>query len=283
MSIREPRHRQGRAPLRHAGRRRGTACSSPSSHSGAGRGSPASATSRAASRLPAASDTCCPSTVRSASSAPSTWPGTRRPGRARTSGPSTGSAPSAASTATGSQSASSSRRHRSIAAGTSRRSSTRTTHGTWRTGPSAADRRGRATGRPAACRGRAGGAGCGRTTPARSPRPRERRAGAGRATAPRRRTASGPGSVRRAGPHPVTGTAPTRPRRSAVGVAAYTSRMVSLNCRTLENPAAKATSSTRQSVVSSSSRAFWARWARARATGPAPSSAVSRRVRWRGE
>ena len=67
--------------------------------------------------------TCWPSTARTAISLPSTWPGTRRPGRAATSGPSSGSRPSTSSTATGSQSASSSRRTRSTPAVVSRRSS----------------------------------------------------------------------------------------------------------------------------------------------------------------
>jgi hypothetical protein len=51
--------------------------------------------------------------------------------------------------------------------------------------------------------------------------------------------------------------------------------MVSLNCRTLAKPAANAISVTGMAVVWSSTLAAWARCARARATGPAPSSAVS--------
>ncbi|MDQ0948486.1 hypothetical protein QFZ24_002409 [Streptomyces phaeochromogenes] len=42
-----------------------------------------------------------------------------------------------------------------------------------------------------------------------------------------------------------------------------------------EKPAAKAMSAIGSGVVSMSSRAVWARWARARASGPAPSSARS--------
>ena len=57
------------------------------------------------------------------------------------------------------------------------------------------------------------------------------------------------------------------------GVVANTSRTVSLNCRMLANPAANATSAIGRSVVSMSSRAVCARWARARASGPTPSSA----------
>ena len=74
----------------------------------------------------------------------------------------------------------------------------------------------------------------------------------------------------------------SRRPRSCVGVAAYTSRTVSLNCRTLAKPAANATSAKVRSVVSISTRAVCARRARASASGPAPSSAVSSRVRWRG-
>ena len=66
---------------------------------------------------------------------------------------------------------------------------------------------------------------------------------------------------------------PSAPRRdafsrSSVGVVAKTSRTVSLNWRMLANPAAKATWVNGRSVVSMSSRAVWARWARARAIGP---------------
>ena len=45
----------------------------------------------------------------------------------------------------------------------------------------------------------------------------------------------------------------------------------------LENPAAKATSAIGNGVVSMSTRAVWARWARAMAMGPAPTSADSSR------
>lgn len=62
--------------------------------------------------------------------------------------------------------------------------------------------------------------------------------------------------------------------RSSVGVSANTCWTVSLNCRTLPNPAAKATSASLRSVVSASRRAVCARWARASASGPAPSSAI---------
>jgi hypothetical protein len=58
---------------------------------------------------------------------------------------------------------------------------------------------------------------------------------------------------------------------------------VSLNCRTLANPDANATSAIAIGVVSTRSRAVWARWARARASGPAPSSALRTRPSWRSE
>ena len=72
-----------------------------------------------------------------------------------------------------------------------------------------------------------------------------------------------------------------RAARSSVGEVANTSRIVSLNCRTLPNPAAKATSVNGNAVVSTSNRAVCARWARATASGPAPSSSVNTRFRWR--
>ena len=69
--------------------------------------------------------------------------------------------------------------------------------------------------------------------------------------------------------------------RRSVGDVAKTSRIVSLNWRTLPKPAANATSVSDRSVVSISSRAVWARCARAMASGPAPSSSVISRLRWR--
>lgn len=62
---------------------------------------------------------------------------------------------------------------------------------------------------------------------------------------------------------------------------AYTALTVSLNWRTLAKPDAKAISVTGRAVVCRRTRAVWARWARARATGPAPTSAVSSRWTWR--
>ena len=72
----------------------------------------------------------------------------------------------------------------------------------------------------------------------------------------------------------MTGVVARRLRRSADGVAANTSRTVSLNWRRLPKPDAAATAGRAMSVVSSRVRAVWARWARAMASGPAPSSSV---------
>lgn len=69
--------------------------------------------------------------------------------------------------------------------------------------------------------------------------------------------------------------------RNSLGDSAKTSRTVSLKVRMEENPAAKAISAIGSGVVSMSSRAVWARWARASASGPAPSSASSCRSIWR--
>ena len=63
-----------------------------------------------------------------------------------------------------------------------------------------------------------------------------------------------------------------RSRAKCVGDDAYTDGTVSLNWRTLEKPAAKATSVIARCVVSMRIRAVWARWARAMAIGPAPIS-----------
>ncbi len=89
-------------------------------------------------------------------------------------------------------------------------------------------------------------------------------------------SADGDGSSRRVG-------AGRRPRawRSWDGVTAKTSWMVALNCLMLVKPAAKAISDSGSVVVSVRMRAVCARWARAMASGPAPSSAVTRRRTWR--
>ena len=67
----------------------------------------------------------------------------------------------------------------------------------------------------------------------------------------------------------------------AVGDSPYTVAIVSLNDRTLPKPAAHATSAAGRSVVSSRIRAVWARWVRAMANNPAPSSSVTTRFTWR--
>ena len=72
-----------------------------------------------------------------------------------------------------------------------------------------------------------------------------------------------------------------RPARSPLGVSAKVWRTVSLHWRTLAKPAAKATWAMGSSVVSSRTRAVWLRWARARASGPVPTSAVRTRLSWR--
>ena len=71
---------------------------------GSASGSPAAATSRPASVRAAATEICWPSSARTASSAGSGCPGMRRPGAARTSGPSRWSSPRRARIASGSAS-----------------------------------------------------------------------------------------------------------------------------------------------------------------------------------
>lgn len=66
-----------------------------------------------------------------------------------------------------------------------------------------------------------------------------------------------------------------RRARSSLGDRAKTSRTVSLKVRIEAKPAAKAISAIGRGVVSMRILAVWARWARARASGPAPSSASS--------
>ena len=66
-----------------------------------------------------------------------------------------------------------------------------------------------------------------------------------------------------------------------MGVTANTSWIVELNCLMLVKPAANAISDSGSVVVSVSTRAVWARWARAMASGPAPSSAVISLRTWR--
>ena len=79
----------------------------------------------------------------------------------------------------------------------------------------------------------------------------------------------------------ATARGPFARERSIVGDDAYTACTVSLNCRTLENPAANATSVIASAVVSMRIRAVCARWARAMAIGPAPISFCRTRSSWR--
>ena len=104
--------RSGSAPARAAAD--GNRCVT--DPTGCSSGSPYASTSRAASVAAPASDTCCPSTARIASSFGSTTPGTRRPGASRTISPISSSAPSASTIGSGSVSRSSSRRHAATAA-----------------------------------------------------------------------------------------------------------------------------------------------------------------------
>ena len=74
----------------------------------------------------------------------------------------------------------------------------------------------------------------------------------------------------------ATGGCPRAARpRSSVGESTNTSWTVSLNARMLANPAARAICVIGSVLVSINTRAVWARSARARASGPAPSSARS--------
>ena len=84
------RHRQRLGVDRRRASRRREEVGQPARRLGAA-GGRAAATSRAATVRAPATLTCWPSTVRTAISSPSTWPGTRSPGGARTSGPTTGS------------------------------------------------------------------------------------------------------------------------------------------------------------------------------------------------
>ena len=147
--------------------------------------------------------------------------------------------------------------------------------------------RGRARASARRLRDRGAGAASGGTCRRPPPRCRARHEGRGRRAARRRRTAGAPGAgaARCPSRRPLAAERPLRAgmpsARSSVGVVAKTSRTVSLNCRMLANPAPKATCANGRSVVSMSTRAVWARWARARAMGPAPTSATSWRCRWR--
>ena len=130
------------------------------------------------------------------------------------------------------------------------------------------------------CRRREAGAGCaGRRRPRSPPHP-ARRGGRGTPRAPRRRAGRDAAGAARSRRRSRACPGRARERRSR-GVVAKTSRTVALNWRTLRKPAEEATSIIGSSVVSSSSRAVWARCARASASGPAPTTADSCRCRWR--
>ena len=141
--------------------------------------------------------------------------------------------------------------------------------------PRGAASRGRRWPRRAAA-GAPGGTSC-RRTPRRRGRPCWP---AGRAASGRRTAAGSPAAAPSC---PGTGAAPRAAAlsRRSRGVVAKTARTVSLNCRMLAKPAAKATSESLRSVVSIRVRAVCARWARASAWAPAPTSATSSRCSWR--
>ena len=156
-------------------------------------------------------DTCWPSTALTATSSPSTCPGTRRPGRAadeRRRAP--GRRRAASSTATGSQSRSSSRRQRSTAAPRSRRSASRRPART----PSTPARGGRSArhDRAGAVRQRAGCAAY--VVAGRPPRRRARRARRGR------RSSVAPANGVADGEPQSSDRASARRRRGAAGRAA---------------------------------------------------------------
>ena len=181
--------------------------------------------------------------------------------------------------ATGSASRSSSRRHRCTAVCRSASAASRSVHDT-----APVERWQRDDARAVGQAKRA--AVTSRRPTTRRPARRERR---GTRTASRDRTARATG--RRTVIEPDVGSLsrraaarrgpPATLRAQSVGDVANTSRTVSLNWRTLAKPAANATSVIGIVVVSISSRAVCARCARAMASGPAPSSSVISRLRWR--
>ena len=232
-------------------------------------GSPYAAASRPAWVRAAAVDTCWPSTARTANSAASTVRGTRRPGALATSGASTGSADSSVAD-----------RHRvgvqveQPAAAADRGGQVaqvgqgQLAADVLGPGPQRHDRRARGAAAGSAGRRRRA------IPPRRAPRSRPGgRTGCPGSSGSRNGSRSDSGL---AASWPAAPPAPRRARRrSSVGGSANTSRTVSLNVRMLANPAANATSPMGSAVVSISSRAVCARWARASASGPAPSSASS--------
>ena len=197
--------------------------------------------------------------ARTASSAPSTDAGRAAPRRRPRPGrPATGRRPGPSSTATGSASRSRRRRQRATAGPRSRGSARR---------ERAADGVavvGELHDRPA----RAAGGGCAGRSRRRPPPRRGRHARPGTPGGARPGERRPPGEAQ---DDPAVGARRPRagaPRAGRSGRRANTSRMVALNWRSEPKPAAKATSVTGRSVVSSRSRATWARCARASASGP---------------
>ena len=225
----------------------------------------AAATSRAASVRAPATLTCWPSTARTSSSVPSGCPGARRPGRFATSGASSGSA--AEMVVDG----------RRVAVEVEQ--------------PAGALHRGLHVGDVVEHqRARHGPIGDRSRTRRRCPSPdaasggrRRRRRSRCRARLERPGTRAGasPSNGSRQARRTVSGSAGCTgdfAARSCVGLAAYTSRTVSLNWRTLWKPLANATSVIGSVVVSMRMRAVCARCARASASGPEPTSATSSRL-----
>ncbi len=210
----------------------------------------------------AAVETCWPSTARTASSAPSTVRGTRRPGRLGHQRREDRVAPRAPVDRLG--------------VGVEVEQPPAPGDGGGEVGARRRGRPGRRCGRASGSAprspGRGRGAACAGRWPRPPPRPRGRRWRPGARRGCRGAAAGGTAGARRAhrrvAARPVR--SPCRRARSSVGGRPKTARTVSLNWRMLEKPAAKATSAMGSAVVSISTRAVWARWARARAIGPAP-------------
>ena len=201
-----------------------------------------------------ATEICCPIMVRNSVSAMSRLPGRRSPGRALTRGVKTGSAESDSSIAAESASRSSSRRTRETRVDRSAIVSSRAVHSTasapsrrismWPMPPGS--RRERANERASAV-----------STPAM-------------ACASKNAMSPAPSNGDRAGSRSEICVALSSAscaivavggalRRSAVGVRSYTACTVSLNCRMLAKPAAKATSAIGRFVLTNRVRAVCAR------------------------
>ena len=175
-----------------------------------------------------------------------------------------GPARSAASTATGSASRSKSRRVRATAAVRSRRSSSRNV-------PVTASGAGREREHGVAVRQR-------ERPPVRAGRRRASIAGDRTRPEEREHVVAGERRARREPDRDAARLGRGPPRvRIALGVDANTSRIVSLNWRMLAKPDANAMSAKRRSVVSMSTRAVWARCARASASGRRRARCTSRR------